>query len=182
MTTYYIEENLLSARVRAFIKDEKDNPVFLLVGNWGVKGDSLSINDLDGNRLAKVVQTSFSPNPRFDLYDEDKKIGSLKRVFSLKRDYYWVTRLKWIAIGSPRYKRYKIERFNREICFAGIVRKEDKSYIKIIVPNESIAPTAICVLAILDYWARKTASLEEHSLSPTALLQPLVNKCKNVKD
>lgn len=72
MTTYYIEENLLSARVRAFVKDEEDRPVFLLVGSWGVKGDCLSINNLDDKRLAKVVQTSYSPNPKFDLYDDEK--------------------------------------------------------------------------------------------------------------
>lgn len=182
MTTYYIEENLLSARVRAFVKDEEDRPVFLLVGSWGVKGDCLSINDLDDKRLAKVVQTSYSPNPKFDLYDEEKKVGSLRRVFSLKRDRYWVSKLKWLATGENRYKRYKISYLGKDVCTAGLIRKDNKTYFKIIIPNEEDASIAICVLAILDYWVRKHVKLEELSLNNPILLQPLMNKCKNLKD
>lgn len=182
MTTYYIEDHLLSARVRAFIKDEDGHPVFLLIGSWGVKGDSLSVEDLNGNLLAKVVQTSFSPNPRFDLYEKGKKVGSLKRMFSLKRDYYWVSRLNWIAIGETRYKRYQINSLGKALFYTGIIKKEGKSLLKMTIPDETQAPLCICVTAVLDYWVRKSTRIEELSMNKNRMLQPLVNKCKNVKD
>ena len=35
MATYYIEQSLLSAKVRTLIKDDKNQPAYLLVGSWG---------------------------------------------------------------------------------------------------------------------------------------------------
>lgn len=182
MTTYYIEDHLLSARVRVFVKGENMRPVLLLVGSWGVRGDSLSIYDLEDNRLAKVVQTSFSPNPKFDLYIKETKVGTLRRIISLRKDYYWISQINWLAKGNNRFKRYQINHFGKEILQAGIVRNEGKTYFKIDVSEKEDGPLCLCVLAVLDYWAKRNTHIEELSLSKKVLLQPLVNKCKNIKD
>ena len=182
MTTYYIEDHLLSARVRVFIKDERMRPVLLLVGSWGVKGDSLSIYDLEDKRLAKVVQTSFSPNPKFDLFVEDKKVASLRRAVSLRNDYYWISRVKWLAVGNNKYKRYRISHFGQEISQAGIIRIEGKTFFKIKVTKEEDGPLALCILAVLDYWVRKDYKIEELSFHNALHMQPLMNKCKNLED
>lgn len=161
MATYYIEEHLLSAKVRVFIKNEKDEPVFLLLGSWGVRGDSVSIYDLDGQRLAKATQKSDGFRARFDLFDGVNQVGTIKQIFSLKRDYYRIKKLNWLAIGNIARKRYQLLNVKARILEAGIITKKGKSFFKITISNEEQAPVAICVLAVLDYWARKGKKLED---------------------
>ncbi|MEG0286506.1 MULTISPECIES: hypothetical protein [Vagococcus] len=163
MATYYIEEHLLSAKVRVFIKNESDEPVFLLLGNWGVKGDSVSIYDLDGQRLAKATQKSDGFRAKFDLYDSTSQIGTMKQLFALKRDYYVIKKVNWLVIGHIPKKRYQIISFKKRILEAGVISKEGKRFFKIMIPNKEQAPVLICAMAVLDYWARNAKKLEELS-------------------
>ncbi|MEG2254339.1 MAG: hypothetical protein RSC33_03325 [Vagococcus sp.] len=161
MGTYYVEEHLLSAKVRVFIKNEKGEPVFLLVGSWGVKGDCVSVYDLDGHRLSKAVQNSFGPRPDFDLFEGGQKVGTLKRCVSLLNDYYYISGLGWIASGNHNKKSYRFFHFGTQLLETGIIQKEGKQLMKVILEDETRVPLSFCVLAVLDYWVKKGKRAEE---------------------
>ena len=104
MTVYYIQQNLLSAKVRTVIKDDKGQAVFLLVGSWGTRGDSISIYNLEGTILASAKQTTFSMKSQFDIYSFHDKVGSLSRLFYIKRDFYYKKKNRWVAGGDIIHK------------------------------------------------------------------------------
>ncbi|HCM88535.1 MULTISPECIES: LURP-one-related/scramblase family protein [Vagococcus] len=161
MTVYYIQQNLLSAKVRTVIKDTQDRPVFLLVGSWGTRGDSISIYNLDGKVLASAKQTTFAIKSQFEIYSCHDKVGSLSRLFSINRDFYYIKNLRWLAVGDINHQEYKIYRFNELIMEMTKVLSRKGEYYKIVVHEDEDAAVCICIAAVLDYWARKGNKKEE---------------------
>ena len=161
MAVYYIEQSLLSAKVRTVIKDEKGKPVFLLVGSWGTRGDSISIYRIDGEVLASDKQTAFSRKSRFDLFDRHEKVGSLSRMFSMNRDFYFIKKLHWLAMGDIKNQEYKIYYLNDKIMQMNKEVNVKGDFFRIEVFKEENAPLCICIAAVLDYWARKNNRVEE---------------------
>lgn len=161
MAIYYIEQHLLSAKVRTVIKDGEGNPIFLLVGSWGTRGDSISIYQLDGEVLASAKQTAFSYKSRFDLYDHYEKVGSLSRLFSVSRDFYFIKKLHWLATGDIKNQTYKIYHFNDKIMEMTKETNYKGDFFKIEVFTESNAPLCLCIASVLDYWARRGSKVED---------------------
>lgn len=155
MATYYIHQHLLSARVRTVVKDSDDRATFLLVGQWGTRGDVLSIYNLDGRLLASVKQVTFSMPSYFDLYDGHQKVGTLGRLFSIQRDFYFVRKLNWLVMGDIKNQDYRIYRLNERVMTMKKETTYKGDFYKIVVEKDELAPLAICVASVLDYWARK---------------------------
>ena len=161
MATYYIEQSLLSAKVRTLIKDDKNQPAYLLVGSWGSKGDSVSVYHLDGRLLAKAKQTTLSVRPQFDLFMHHEKVGVLKRLFFWQRDFYFIKKLNWLAIGDIKKQKYQIYYLNDKLFEMTQVKRGNRVFFKMIVPDEKLAPLCICLVSVLDYWARKGTKVGE---------------------
>ncbi len=161
MTVYYIQQNLLSAKVRTVIKDDKGQAVFLLVGSWGTRGDSISIYNLEGKILASAKQTTFSMKSQFDIYSFHDKVGSLSRLFSINRDFYYIKKLRWIAVGDISHQEYKIYRFNELIMEMTKELSCKGEYYKIVIQGDEEAAMCLCIAAVLDYWARKGNKRDE---------------------
>lgn len=161
MAVYYIEQHLLLARVRTVIKDCDGKPVFLLVGSWGTRGDSISIYQLDGEVLASAKQTAFSYKSRFDLYDRYEKVGSLSRLFSVSRDFYFIKKLHWLATGDIKNQTYKLYHFNDKVMEMTKETSYRGDFYRIDVSKEANAPLCICIASVLDYWARRESKADE---------------------
>lgn len=170
MPTYYINEHLLSSKVRTVIKDEKGNPVFLLVGKWGTKGDVMSIFSLDGKMLAHVKQHSFTIQSRFELYMNHEKVGVLSRVFRFTKDFYWIKGLKWVVVGDIPNQTYGIYRLNKEIMSMRKCRMGQHDMCEIVVQDVEQAPLCLCIASILDYWVKKDS--KEKGLLLNTEIQP----------
>lgn len=155
MPTYYINEHLLSSKVRTVIKDETGKPVFLLVGKWGTKGDVISIFNLEGALLANVKQTSFTIQSKFELYQSYEKVGTLTRIFSFTKDFYWVKGLRWVVVGDISNQTYRIYRLNKEVMRMRKRRLSQRDMCEIVVTDASDAPLCLCIASILDYWVKK---------------------------
>ncbi len=161
MAIYYIEQNLLSANVRTVVKDCEGKPVFLLVGRWGTKGDSISIYHIDGEILASAKQTAFSGRSRFDLFDHHEKVGNLSRLFTVKRDFYFIKKLHWLAVGDIKNQQYSIYHLNDKVMQMNKETNYKGDFYRIDVIKEYNAPLCICIAAVLDYWARNNSRVED---------------------
>ncbi|MGO3732613.1 MAG: LURP-one-related/scramblase family protein [Vagococcus sp.] len=170
MSKYYIHQPLLSAKVRTVVKDEKGQPVYLLVGRWGTRGDVISVYHLNGTVLASVKQTAFSVQTRFDLYEEHHKVGTLSRIFSIERDFYFIKKLNWLAIGDINNQTYRIYRFSKKVMEMQKVITISGDYCELSVTDSKDAPLCLCVASILDYWARK--GKKEHDFFSEKVVNP----------
>ena len=160
MVTYYIRKNVLGSNCRSIIKDESNRDSFLMVGRWGARGDVFSLYQLDGTLIASIKQATFALalGTRFDLYYDGDKVGTLQRLLTLNRDFYYVRKLNWAVMGSIDTQTYSIYHFNHQIMTIEPVRKNDRTELRMTVCSEADAPICLCIAAVLDYWSLKTDS------------------------
>ncbi|AQP53627.1 hypothetical protein CBF34_00765 [Vagococcus penaei] len=153
MTTFYIHQDILSANVRTVVTDEQQKIRYLMVGRWGVKGDSLSIYHLNGTILASVKQKSFSLIQQFDLFENHQLVGYMSRVLRFPKDVYIVRGLRWLIVGSQQ-SQYKVYYLNKLIMTVDKVVLTKGNFYRIAIENEEHTELCLCVAAVLDYWAR----------------------------
>ncbi|MGX4685342.1 LURP-one-related/scramblase family protein [Vagococcus sp. JNUCC 83] len=154
METYYIKEHILTANVRTVIKNSQDRSVYILVGRWGVKGDVLSIYNMNGETLATVKQTTYAFPSHFDLYSKGEKIGSLGRLFSLNRDVYLVKQLNWLVLANVNKQSYRLYSLRERMMLMNKHTSYKGDYYKLSITNDELAPVCICIGAVMDYWAK----------------------------
>lgn len=89
------------------IFDENGNTVFSVKGqlSWGHR---LNIYDAVGVHIGTVKEVVFSWLPRFELYVNDRKIGSLKKKFTLFKPSYTLDFNGWNVSGSFMEWDYRI--------------------------------------------------------------------------
>lgn len=160
MVTYYIQQHLLSAKVRTIIKDDNGKPIFLLVGSWGTRGDSISIYTLEGELLASAKQTTLSFRSRFELYEKHEKVGNLSCLFSINRDVYFVKKRYWLVWADIKNQHYRIYYLNQKIMEMSKETNYKGDYFKIQINDEENAPLCFCIAAVLDYWARRNNKIK----------------------
>ena len=79
---------------------ENGNTAFKVKGQLAVK-HKLKIYDPQGNELGEVKEKLISITPTFDLYENGKKVGSLKKkLFKLLGSSYSIDSLGWTAKGN----------------------------------------------------------------------------------
>lgn len=82
------------------VYSENGNIAYKVKGQLAVK-HKLKIYDPQGNELGEVKEKMISITPTFDLYENGKKIGSLKKkLFKLFGSAYSIESLGWTAKGN----------------------------------------------------------------------------------
>ena len=154
MRKLYAKKNQLSTRGITLIKDEHNNAIYTLMGNWGMHRGVLSVYYINGDLSAEIKQKSLGLFPKFELYSHRKKVGSLRRYYGVSRDMLFVKGLNWFIIGNLLTFNYKVF-YGRE-CIMTISKVEltNGAYLEFHIKYEDDEALCLCVAAILDYWAR----------------------------
>lgn len=169
MTHYYVHQDLLSSSSRTVIKNQDGDSLYLMVGRWGMRGDALSLYQMNGDIVASIKQANlaFKYGSRFDLYHEFKKVGSLQRILSFNRDFYYVHQLGWVVIGDIGNHEYAIYHLNRCVMKMEKANLTTGNFYLLDIHEKEEAPLCICIAAVLDYWLlnrKKTSSLSKKHL------------------
>ncbi len=156
MGIYYINEHVLSANVRAVITDDQQRATFVLIGKWGRVGDAVKVYNLSGDVLASAIQIDYATPATFDLYIGDQKVGTLKHVVSLRRGFYAIRNLKWLATANFKRQEYSIHSFHGRVMKMTKRTTYQGDMYQIKVKDEELVPICICIGAVIDYWNRLT--------------------------
>ena len=81
------------------IYDENGNTVFSVKGKLGW-GHRLQVNDANGNPVAMLKEVFFSLLPRFQIYEGDQLVGSVKKNFTFLRPSFSVDFNGWQVEGN----------------------------------------------------------------------------------
>jgi len=154
---YFVQQKALSTNARTLVQDEKGNNIYLLVGRWGSRGDTVSLYDLSGNLLGKIQQKSIMPGMRFSIYEKNDKIASMQRLPKLHKDSYFISGLGWLAEGEFAEHRYEIKRGSELIMEMLGAHMFKGDFYSLLIPKEENAPLAILIAAVLDYWLYNTS-------------------------
>ena len=151
MSEFFIQEQQLGKVTRTIVKDQAGSSLFLLVGRWGTRGDALSLYAMNGEILASIKQVSWTFGTRFELYQRFEKVGTLRKLFNLNADFYYVQNFTGQLLGISKrtniqfIKSIKIMSMDKTMLCTG-------DYFVLTVANDEDAPLCICIAAVLDYW------------------------------
>lgn len=156
MVRLFIKQEYMAKQDRLIVTDTMGQEVFLIVGKWGRVGDKLSVFAMNGDRLLDVKQVVLSLFPKFRLFKDGKKIGSLKKrpgLKGIKNPFFTITRLNWIITGNYDKQQFTIRRFGKKI---GTVDKNVTYMGEFYVVEffkEQDAPIVCAVAVLLDHYA-----------------------------
>ena len=152
MSEFFIQEQQLGKVTRTIVKDQAGRSLFLLVGRWGTRGDALSLYAMNGELLASIKQVSWTFGTRFELYQRFEKVGTLRKLFNLNADFYYVQGLHWAVVGDIKAHQYSIYQVHKKIMSMDKTMLCTGDYFVLTVANDEDAPLCICIAAVLDYW------------------------------
>ncbi|OJF95935.1 LURP-one-related/scramblase family protein [Alkalibacterium sp. 20] len=174
MVRLFIKQEYRSNQNRLIVTDTKGQEVFLIVGKWGRVGNKLSVFSLAGERLIDVQQVILSLFPKFRLYKDGRKIGSLKKrpgLRGIKNPFFTITRLNWIITANYEKQQFTVRRFGKKI---GTIDKSvtymGDLYCVDFIKEQDI-PVALAIAVLLDHYAENKSTVlkkyqqEKYSLS-----------------
>ncbi len=154
MRKLYVRHQDASNKGATVVRDDHNNACYLLVGKWGIRHDALSVYAIDGHLLAEIKQTSVGIFPKFDIFFNGQKVGSISKTCGFVHEFMYVKTLKWFITGNLRTGRHHVYNGGQSIMTVTPVNLNGALYNELSINRQSTEPVCICVAAILDHWSR----------------------------
>ncbi|WP_412988589.1 LURP-one-related/scramblase family protein [Pediococcus siamensis] len=154
MRKLYVRNQDSTNKGATVVRDDHNNACYLLVGKWGIRHDALSVYSIDGHVLAEIKQTSVGIFPKFDLFFNGQKIGSISKTFGLIHEFMYIKKLKWFITGNLRTGLHHVYSGRQLVMTVTPVFLYGAGYSELTIKQQATEPVCICVAAILDHWAK----------------------------
>ena len=101
MRKLYIKQQVFTAIDKFTVKDENENDVYLVEGDFvQIGGKKLHIKDINGNELAMVQQKLLALLPKFFVFIKDEQAAEIKKKIALFGSKYEVVGPGWDVKGD----------------------------------------------------------------------------------
>ncbi|WP_295729640.1 LURP-one-related/scramblase family protein [uncultured Limosilactobacillus sp.] len=152
MRTLYLK-NRSNDHSATIIHDNFDQACYLLTGKWGIRNDALSLYTMQGQLLAELKQLSLGLMPKFAIYQNRQRMGTIGKSFGFVREFIYIHGLNWVIVGNAFTNRYRIFR-NNHLVFT-MEPEQSHLYCRLTINQQSDEPIAILIACVLDHWANK---------------------------
>lgn len=153
MRKLYVKHQDANNKGATIVHDDFNNSCYLMVGKWGIRHDALSVYSTDGQLLTEIKQTSVGIFPKFDIFFNGQKIGSISKTFGLIHEFMYVSKLKWFITGNLRTGLHHVYSGRKPIMKLVC----GTTYNELTITTEATEPVCICIAAILDHWSKKNS-------------------------
>ena len=158
MRQLYLRDHDTDLHGTTVIRNYQGRSLYLLVGKWGALHDVLSLYSISGDLLAEVKQLSFGIIPKFALFRDRQKVGTVSKSLGFVREVIYIKGLNWVVVGSPFSGKYRVFKKNHLVFSIQPVAFTGDYYHELKVKNEEDEPLAILVASVLQHWARRKQS------------------------
>ncbi|WP_267201299.1 LURP-one-related/scramblase family protein [Limosilactobacillus kribbianus] len=155
MRKLYLRDHATDLHGTTVIRDHQGRSCYLLVGKWGMRLDVLSLYAISGELLAEVKQQSLGLLPKFSLYVNREKVGTVGKSLGFVRQVIYIRGLNWIIVGSPLAGRYRVFQGSHKVFSIQPVELTSNYYHELTVEHQEEEPLAILIASVLDHWARR---------------------------
>lgn len=152
MTKYYLRQRHRIDDGVNIVFDENFQASYLVSGRSGKKNDELHVQDMSGNVLVRIQQTSFGILPRFTLKYHGHVVGSISLTLGHLGDIVYVRHLNWLISGNFIAGRYVITHNTKKLMHVKPDVRPDGIYHKLTITFNTQAPVHIAIAALLDIW------------------------------
>ncbi|MBB1080328.1 hypothetical protein H5S09_10495 [Limosilactobacillus sp. STM2_1] len=156
MRQLYIRDRSTDLHGTTVIRDKDGKSCYLLVGKWGIRHDALSLYAISGALLAEVKQLSLGLLPKFALYVNRQRVGTIGKGFGFVQQVVYIRGINWIIVGSPLTSRYRVFRGSHLVFSINPVKLSGGYCHELKVNKKDDEPLAILIASILNHWARRS--------------------------
>jgi uncharacterized protein YxjI len=154
MRTLYLK-NRANDHSATIIHDNHEQACYLLTGKWGLRHDALSLYTMQGQLLAEIKQLSLGLMPKFALYQNRQRIGTIGKSLGFVREIIYIHDLNWVIVGNAFTNHYRVFRNNHIVFTMDPEQASAGMYCRLTVTQEADEPMAILVACVLNHWAHK---------------------------
>lgn len=155
MRQLYIKDRSTDLHGTTVIRDIHGTSCYLLVGKWGMHHDVLSLYAISGELLAEVKQLSLGLLPKFALYVNRQRVGTVGKGLGFVQQVIYIHGINWIVVGSPVTSRYRVFRGSHIVFSIQPVEFSGGYCHELKVTNQKDEPLAILVASVLNHYARR---------------------------
>lgn len=148
----YIDAQSLKDAGMSVVKDEHGQPRYILTGRHGLANEGYILHTISGTELGELRQRSVGLSPTFDLSVNHARVGSIKKVFGVWREFIFVSGLNWLVIGNLLANQYHIYHGVKSVTTIASVGTASNTVFKIAITETRDVPAALLIAAILDRW------------------------------
>lgn len=163
MVRMYIKTEYKTLQNRMIVMNESGDNVFLIVGKWGRLADKLSVYAMDGKRIVEARQVILSVFPKFRIYQDGKKVGTIKKRAGWRgvdQPFFTVTRLNWVISGDYDKQIFVARRFGKKVLEIEKSISFSGEFYTLTFQNEKIAPVACLISQLLDHYDQEKIHAE----------------------
>ncbi|MCC5894222.1 MAG: hypothetical protein JJU16_02040 [Alkalibacterium sp.] len=174
MVRLFIKKEYQTIQDRMLVTSESGEKLYLIVGKWGRMGDKLSVYSMDGKRIVEARQVVLSVFPKFRLYQDGNKIGTIRKrsgLQGIRKPHFTVSRLNWVITGDYDNQVFTVRRFAKKILTIEKSVSFTGEFYILTFDNEKIAPVACLISQLLDHYEQNKETVwnelkqEKYSLS-----------------
>lgn len=146
------------------VRDSRGQIIYIIEGRWGRKKDKMSIYETDGTHLLSMVQVKSSPIPVFELREEKKQIGTLRKhpgLFGIRDSYFTLQPHKWVITGDFEDLYFTTHKQNELIMECEKELKKGLTIYTLSVKYDEDAALSALITTLFDHYSRKRVESKE---------------------
>jgi uncharacterized protein YxjI len=153
MPTLYIRQQPSAIKGVSTVLDAQEKPLYLLAGKRGLRQDSFSLYTLSGELLGEIKQTSLGISPSYNLYQNQRLIGQLKKIWGVWHEFIYIRNLNWLVMGDLTQNQYRIIYHTQTIMRIMPVLLKSGTHYELEITDDSDQASCILIAAVLNHWA-----------------------------
>lgn len=153
MPTFFIQEKPFGASSKTIVQDQSGQTCYLLSGRLGDLGSRLTLYDSNGKALAYIKKDLLAFVRRFEIYENNNKVGTMQKFLNWPNDFYYISQLHWMVHGNIYQHEYRIRHFTSEIMNMSRIHSMLGTHYQLEVNDEQNIAKCICIASVLDYWS-----------------------------
>lgn len=170
MIQLFVKENKADSH-RLTVLDDHGNILYLIEGAWGKQNDIINLYNLDKKLLLQAKQTNFSPFFKFDLIQNHKVVGELRKhpgFFGIRDAFFTIQPNDWMLKGDFEELDFMILENEEKIVSYHKLSKYANYLYSIKVFRKQDTEIASLLVILLDHYARikKTDEVSDYSSAP----------------
>lgn len=154
MRTLYLRDRATDEST-TIIHDQSNNACYLVTGKWGLRHDALSLYTMQGQLLAEVKQLALGLMPKFALYQNQQRVGTIGKTLGFVSEVVYIHGLNWVIVGNALTNHYRVFRNTQQVFQMLPDESSGGYYLTITVDQEADEPLAILVAYVLNHWAHR---------------------------
>lgn len=153
MPICYLKKTANTLHGVSTVVDEQQKPLFLLEGKHGLRQDGYTLYTLSGERLGEIKQITLGLSPDYQLWQNQRQIASLKKIWGVWHEFVYVANLNWLIMGDLTRNQYRVVYHTQTIMQIKPILLTTGEAFQLTINDQVDQIPCLLIAAVLNHWA-----------------------------